>query len=343
MAGPPSGIPDRAAGGIEAVRDLAERAGGLVAGAAQGVADLVAPPRDVEVEKQQQAKKQALEKSMLPPPLLKRLSPVVQEMRFQLDPKPRRIHNDKNEPVHFNRIRVQEGYIALLYYGEGLLEDETYYGEILGRVLPFSRKKLGAKGCVIFSDPTVGSVAPAFRSMANTLVVSTHLETACLDDSQEQSDWDSEDQQGKKDLVTMWMGLDKFEPAAKPGSALTLSHLKKNTDEANADQKRIVDILAGRAAIAPVALGSKGYMTQLIQKTNWPSKHKTVRVGALMGIADFDAQQLVLWALGMETHQQDDKNYTFIGGLLEVLIGDLGSKDQDAVRGIIAKYNLIES
>jgi V8-like Glu-specific endopeptidase len=107
------------------------------------------------------------------------------------------------------------------------------------------------------------------------------------------------------------------------------------------EKKELVGRLANQAAVAPLQMGAKGYMRYLINETNWPGGFKTMRIGALTGIAKFDAQELVNWAL-VQGGNPEDERYTVLGGLLEVLIEDVGREDARWIAALIAARGLFQ-
>jgi len=105
------------------------------------------------------------------------------------------------------------------------------------------------------------------------------------------------------------------------------------------EQKLLVSLLSGQAANAPFAIGAKGYMEQLIDGTNWRTDWQNTRVQALTGIAKFDAQELVRWALEQGT-VEDNERYTVLGSLLEVLIDDVSLENARKVATLIVARGL---
>lgn len=303
--------------------------------AAGGVAELA---RDVIVPQAPnlaEVRSQALSNTQLTGELVQLLDAPLRELGFVLDPKFRRIRDNRGKALYHHRVGVTGGYIALLYVGYRLLESATFSQDILWILWPFPNN--GAVGVTVFSDAQ--SIEGVYHTFASQFVEMKSLKVARFVSRLDLEDLEYEDNDGKKRLLGEWMGLDKFVPGATRGSS-TPQDLKKDAGKV----KKITDILFTLANNAPqTTVGPRGYIALLIRKTNWPENVKARRASGLTGDPEFDARGLVDYALDQETNPEHQR-YTFIGSLLEVLLEEgLDKEDQDFLKGTIAAYNLIEN
>jgi hypothetical protein len=238
----------------------------------------------------------------MPEHLLECLGPHLKKLGFLLDPQRRLVRDLDQKAVYHHRVRIEEGFIALLHIGGKLLKNGAYARHVLWKLWPFPSEH--AMAVVIFADDQTDKVEPVYSKTATDLVERTSLKTVRFVSGQDISDFDGEDLAGKRDKLKDWMGLDTFVPASRFESALTWTDLAKNTEEARKARQQIREILVAQAVQAPPQLGAEGHMRFLINETNWPDDWKTTRVGALTGIPRPDTQELVNWALRSEERRE---------------------------------------
>lgn len=101
----------------------------------------------------------------------------------------------------------------------------------------------------------------------------------------------------------------------------------------------LVDIIVKQAIHNPT--GATKYIARRIRKTNWPVRFKISRASgaALLGDPYDDAERLIDWAAGQGHNTENDK-YTMLGGLLEVVIEDVGLEDARWITALIAAHGL---
>lgn len=105
------------------------------------------------------------------------------------------------------------------------------------------------------------------------------------------------------------------------------------------EKEIIIKIVANQAVNAPFQIGPRGYLMNLIDKSNLPNNFKMSRKGDIRGVADFDSRNLINWAINQGINPVN-KRYTVLGSLLVVLIEDLGLEDRLQIAAIIGARRL---
>ena len=96
---------------------------------------------------------------------------------------------------------------------------------------------------------------------------------------------------------------------------------------------QLVNILAEQEIYTP------NYFRNLIQKTNLPKPQKNLRMAGLTNNPEFNARNLVGWALNQGGNTADPRYHT-LGSLLENTLPDLGLEHARFVTAFILAYRL---
>jgi len=106
------------------------------------------------------------------------------------------------------------------------------------------------------------------------------------------------------------------------------------------DVDTLVDILANRAGESLVG-PPQAYFNNLVSSAHLPRRWLQSIAGRWSGNANYDARNLVSWAIAQNINP-DDPRYTTLGALLRALIGEeLSPDDARTVVAILVSYDLI--
>ena len=100
---------------------------------------------------------------------------------------------------------------------------------------------------------------------------------------------------------------------------------------------KLVDVLARLAAASPI--GPQKFFRELINKANLPQDWVSDMAGVWTGNANYDAQQLVNWAIAKDINPKD-KRFTTIGSILNVFLTKVGFNDAKFIVSLIIIYQL---
>jgi len=273
---------------------------------------------------------------LLPDEIKETLSTPLKAAGFPIDDKIGKVLDPSGQPHHHYRSYVEEGYLAYLYFGNGLLQmalqARNWYW--IGYILA----KYGARGIYFFSD--VKRIAEQFIDVGeewkNQL---DNLEQVRFFTKQFIPDLKKEDVEIQIQLVKDRFGLDRFKSNPKIRSRLTWIDLKQEGEETNKEKECVINIIANQASHAPSVFGPKGYLSNAISKTRWPDPWKEISKGGLKGIPAPDAREVFDYALSKGSLKKEPL-VTALGNLLEQIMPDLGREDCTTIKDFIAKYNL---
>lgn len=295
---------------------------------------------------------QAMKQTYLPEEHVKYLGPLLEEAGFKLDPERRRIRykvGDVNLLIPHHRVEVEmedggrdRGYVALLYFGDGLLGRGINAPQFEFRVRRFGLRN-GAKGMIVFSDAV--DIQDAFIACLSELVQDGRLRTASCISQDELDDLSKETPEERKRIIRQWMGAEKgILPKAVPESTLTVQDLK-NSDERKSIEEEIVKIIVEMAA--KHSTGATTWMKSCIMGTDWPVGSKVSRTGdaAILGDPYHDAENLVRFAIDQGTLINRDDDLAYMGSLLSCILMKFkpGKERTQTFERIIVKYNLIKN
>lgn len=106
------------------------------------------------------------------------------------------------------------------------------------------------------------------------------------------------------------------------------------------DINRLTDFLSERAALgATAAVGPEGYYRDVVRRTPLPKNWTKERLGGWTGNANFDARELVQWAMARGVNPARP-TWTTLGSLLETTLQDAGLDDASLIVALIAAYHL---
>lgn len=109
----------------------------------------------------------------------------------------------------------------------------------------------------------------------------------------------------------------------------------------NADTKRLTALLAERAIGAPANVGPQGYYRDLVRRTPLPKSWVQERISGWTGDANFDARELVQWAVPRGINPVDSR-CTTLGSLLLTILEDedVGLDSASVIVALIEVYQL---
>ncbi len=304
--------------------NLLDKVSESVVGVAESLSDHVPPSIGTDTREEEQY--------LLPPDLKSVLVDPMKDLGFPIDPKLGRVKDFSNKSHTFYRTIVKDGYLAFLYVGNKLLES-NHGNDFAWIGILFSRN--GAKGIFFFSDSS--RVEPAYDTQAEIWEEKFGFQRARFFDRGYETTLAAGDHESRKEYLNEWFKLRNFTSVAQmPAATLTFDDLKNDQEK----KERIVSIIANAAANAPVVT-PQNYITDLVNRTNWPQSWKTQLSGMWDGNPEITARKLVNWALSKKINNADP-SYTTIAGLLEPLI----RTDTDRVDGmflleLIQKHALI--
>lgn len=273
---------------------------------------------------------------ILPDEIKETLSTPLKKVGFPIEDNVEKVFDPSYQPHHHYRSYVKGGYLAYLYCGKGLLDKALQARNWCWVGLTLASH--GARGIYFFSD--VKRVADQYKTMGQQWVnqlenlVQVRFFTEEYIPNLEKADVDLQIQ-----LVKEWFSLDKFKPDPRIGTGLTWKDFSEEGKESNEDKNCIINIIANQAGHAPSNLGSKGYLSDLINKTMWPNSWKMAAKGCLKGIPEPDSRELFNYAIGKGSLPNEPSSNA-LGNLLEKIIPDLGNEDCTTTKELIAKYNL---
>jgi hypothetical protein len=105
-------------------------------------------------------------------------------------------------------------------------------------------------------------------------------------------------------------------------------------------REQLINIVARQAHTAPQTVGSKGYLTNLLNNTQLPDNWKIERSGALTGSPLNDASALIDWAIIQQINTRRG-THSVLAELIESLLDYVGKDDKDFLRRLVLDTPLI--
>jgi V8-like Glu-specific endopeptidase len=106
------------------------------------------------------------------------------------------------------------------------------------------------------------------------------------------------------------------------------------------DADRLVEILSRRSA-EPLAGGTQAYFMNLVNSSHLPNKWRVAILGGFTGNADYNARNLVNWAIAQKINPEEP-SYTTIGSVLRALLREeLSPDDARLVVSTMVGYQLV--
>lgn len=104
-----------------------------------------------------------------------------------------------------------------------------------------------------------------------------------------------------------------------------------------ADFDKLVELMASLAAALPT--DPQKFFKKLINQANLPQRWVRDIAGVWTGDANYDAQQLINWALAKDVNP-NDKRFTTLGSILQPLLQEAGFNDAKFIVSLIIIYQL---
>ena len=106
------------------------------------------------------------------------------------------------------------------------------------------------------------------------------------------------------------------------------------------DIDRLVEILSVRST-EPLAGGTQAYFMNLVSSSHLPDKWRAAILGGFSGNSNYNARNLVNYAIAQKINPKDP-SYTTLGSVLRALLSeDLSPDDARVVVSIMIGYQLV--
>jgi hypothetical protein len=271
------------------------------------------------------------------------LKPALEELKFPVALQPGEIYDLSLEQNYkFYRIWLEDGYIALVYFRNKLLDNGIFANSMAWMGDSFTNEIFsadglfegGAKGLFFFSEAQ--RVAEAYETWRITLVRRPSLQSVKFFLASFKSNLERRELKARQAFVRVQLELDKFKAALVEDIQQIYEDLK--TDETSKD--KIIDIMSREASNYPT--GTSEYFRDLVKGTkDWKEEWQNERSSdaAISGDPRGDARKLVNYALNKGTIPGTGYK-AVLCSLLEVMIAVVGDEDRKDLDDLIKDYNL---
>jgi hypothetical protein len=214
----------------------------------------------------------------------------LEKLGFPVDPEPKLIIINARERKKFYQIRLPEGFIAILYVGNKILEDASNYKDVTW--FPYYFQRDGASGIYVFSDSSY--VDGSFNQFAETA-----KKFGPIKEVRFLAAYVIAKLKSSPDLVSRVIAIqEELEidsifalASSKPEAAMSITELRNNQGQV----QELVKIVMGRLANPVPGTTTKAYIRYLVLKTKLPIdlKGEYGSEDVWSGNPDVDAQNLI--------------------------------------------------
>jgi hypothetical protein len=270
--------------------------------------------------------------------LLSLLSPPMAKLGFPIDPEPKMIYVSSTIRKKYYQIKRPEGFIALLFVRNKILEDASNFPDVAW--IPLLFIKAGAIGIYLFSDSN--HVDGSYKRNTEDLKKwgrikeMRFLAAYVIAKLQASPDLDS-----RAIAIQEELEIDSIFAPVSPDPVAVLSIAELRNDQGQVQE--IVKVVMGRLANPIPGTTTRGYLRYLILKTKLPNDLKSEygSEDVWSGNPDVDAQNLIHKLIQLDLAIEDGaRKVTALGCLLEALLDDLGEEERKSIEKIIAGYQL---